>query len=522
MNTTNEATTRMTALLRTQWAEFRATRGRVITLTAAALLVLLLGLLPGIATRSSCSQGPVEVACPTDPVGPDGRPVSDLFFFAHRPLGETGSITVRMTSMSGIITYPPPDHDEIVPGLVPWAKAGIIVKDGVGQGSAYTALMMTGSHGVRMQHNYVHDTAGRPGGVSAAAPRWLRLTRSGDTITGYESADGARWTKVGTARLAGLPATAQVGLFATSPGDLTLRRVGLGGRVAESRFTQATAVFDHVSLDGQASAGEWSRDTVGELGHTDWEKYHRAAGLVEADGTLTVTGSGDIGPVGIEGGRTVESTLTGLAAGLIVVIVMAVRFATAGYRPGQTAAATLGGRVLAAKAVVVGAATFLTGLVAAAVAVLVGTAILRSNGVSVIPVSTLTELRVVVGAAGLLAVVAVFALALGALLRRTWAALLVALSTVVLSYLLGVVPLLPEGVSEWLLRLTPAAGFAILQTLREYPQVTAHYAPYAGYFPLPGWAGCAILCGYTAVALWIAVRRLPQGDAKAEQPVDWR
>lgn len=131
--------------------------------------------------------------------------------------------------MTGTITYPPPNHDQIVPGVVPWAKAGIIIKDGISQGSSYAALMLSGSHGVRMQYDYRHDTAGSDGGVSTKSPRWLRLTRSGDTITGYESADGERWAKVGTAQLPRLPKTVQVGLFATSPGDLTLRPVGLGG-----------------------------------------------------------------------------------------------------------------------------------------------------------------------------------------------------------------------------------------------------------------------------------------------------
>ena len=78
-------------------------------------------------------------------------------------------------------------------------------------------MMVTGSHGVRMQYDYTHDTPGLTGAVSAASPRWLRLTRSGGTLTGYDSADGTHWTKVGTARLTGLPATLQVGLFAASP-----------------------------------------------------------------------------------------------------------------------------------------------------------------------------------------------------------------------------------------------------------------------------------------------------------------
>src|SRR5260370_4767768 len=78
-------------------------------------------------------------------------------------------------------------------------------------------MMVTGSRGVRMQEHYAADIAGLAGPASAASPRWLRLTRSGDTITGYDSADGRHWTKVGIAHLTGLPTVAQAGLFATSP-----------------------------------------------------------------------------------------------------------------------------------------------------------------------------------------------------------------------------------------------------------------------------------------------------------------
>ncbi|WP_329088289.1 hypothetical protein [Streptosporangium sp. NBC_01469] len=482
----------------------------MIAMASAILVTVLLGLLYAITlgSGSHCSNGPVEVPCPTDPVGPHGQAVSDTFYFAHQPMGENGSITVRMTSMTGIITYPPPDHDEIVPGLVPWAKAGIIIKDGVTQGSSYAALMLTGSHGVRMQHDYTHDTAGRAGGVSAETPRWLRLTRSGDTITGHESADGTRWTKVGTAHLAALPETVRVGLFVASPGDLTLTPVALGGSLPASRFTQATATFDRVSVEGGAPSGEWSRGSVGEMGHTDWEKYHRAAGLVESDGAFTVTGTGDIGPAGTAGGRPVESTLVGLVISLIIVLVVAVRFMTAEYRPGGAGAAPLTGGTLAAKALVIGAVTFLAGLVSAAVVVPFGPALLRANGLGVISAPALTGLRVVVGVAAMLAIAAVFALALGALLRRTWTAILLTISVVILPYLLAALPLLPDETARWLLRATPAAGFAVQQTVHEYPQVVAHYAPSAGYYPLAWWAGLAVLCGYAAVVFVLARSRL--------------
>ncbi|MBF8193987.1 hypothetical protein ITP53_51600 [Nonomuraea sp. K274] len=164
----------------------------------------------------------------------------------------------------------------------------------------------------------------------------------------------------------------------------------------------------------------------------------------------------------------------------------------------------MSGRVLAAKALVVGVVALLTGLVGAGVVVPLGSAILRANDLTVLPVPALTQLRVVVGVAALLAVTAVLALALGRLVRLP---AFVAVSLVVIPYVLAALPLLPDDVSRWLLRLTPAAAFAVQQTVTEYPQVVAHYAPSGGYFPLPGWAGLALLCGYAALALGLAVHR---------------
>ena len=143
--------------------------------------------------------------------------MSDSYYFVHQTLDGNGSITVRVTSMTGLITYPPSHPNAIVPGVVPWAKAGVIMGRGTRQGSAYAAVMVTGSHGVRMQVDYTHNLAGLPGAVSAASPRWLRLTRSGDTLTGYQSADGTHWARIGTVTVAGLPMTVQAGLFVASP-----------------------------------------------------------------------------------------------------------------------------------------------------------------------------------------------------------------------------------------------------------------------------------------------------------------
>lgn len=426
---------------------------RLIALATAALVVIGLGLFSAWGNRSSCS-GP----CPT-PLA-EG---SDQFWFHHRDLGPSGSLTVRLTSMTGTVTYPPR------PGLVPWAKTGIIIKDGVRPGSPYAALMLTGAHGVRFQHSFKHDVPGGDG-------NWLRLTRGGDTITGAQSTDGRQWRTVGTATLSGLPETAQVGLFATSPGSLTVLRNG----TEQSRFTQAVGVFDNVT----PSSAPWRSEPVGGMNMTDWEKYHHASGAVSQNGVITVSGTGDIGPISDQGALTVRSLMLGLPIALIILLVL-------GARPRW--------RLLP-----LALAAFATGLGAVGVTVIAGFAVLRAHHIPVQPLSPLTGARVIIGLALVLALSAVLAQGLSRWTRRPWLGAVIAVALVCVPYLLTALPLLPDAVASWLLRLTPAAGFAVQQTLVEYPQVVAHYAPSAGYFPLPWWGGLAVLAAYAGVVVGVS------------------
>jgi hypothetical protein len=97
-------------------------------------------------------------------------------------------------------------------------------------------------------------------------------------------------------------------------------------------------------------------------------------------------------------------------------------------------------------------------------------------------------------------VAAVLALAIGTLVRRSAAAVATAIVLLVLPYVLGTAQVLPLPAAEWLLKLTPAAAFAIQQSIPVYPQVPGTYGPPA-YFPLAPWAGFAVLCGWAALAL---------------------
>src|SRR5215469_1188574 len=511
-------------LLHSEWTKFRTVRGWVIGMIVAVLVTAGFGVLGAGSSQSSCQQvgsggtGPVRHggACtPSFPLGPGGEPVTDSFYFVHQQLTGDGSITVRLASMTGLLSpanSPAPNPTQ--PGLEEWAKAGIIIKSSLTQGSAYASMMVAAGHGVRMQWNYTGDTAGLSGAVGPANPRWLRLTRSGDVITGYDSADGTHWTEVGAVTLAGLPRTVQAGLFTASPGESQESQSFSGGVSGGGGPTQATATFDQVSGLGSAWAGEY----IGGADASGIGSYHQAGGR------FTVTGSGDIAPIpaghggALDSAATIADYLLGTFLGLIALGVVAAMFMTAEYRRSlirmTLAASPRRGRVLAAKAVVIAAVSFVVGLAGAALAVLVGGAITHARGYYEYPVSGMTEVKVIVGTGLFAAVAAVFALAIGAITRRGATAVVGVIVAIVLPYFLAVSAAVPLGVGDWLLRITPAAGFALQSAYPRYDQVTAIiYSPLSGYYPLSWWAGLLVLCAWTTAALGAAAYLLRRRDA---------
>jgi len=501
----------MLRVLRSEWTKLRTVRGWVLALVAAGLVTVLIGGWAASGPQGSCA--PIVNGHPVGPatchqhvlLGPGGEAVTDSSYLVSKRLAGDGRLTVRVTGLAGGTTADDPGG-QLAAGLQPWSKAGLIVKASPRPGSAYAAVMVTGRHGVRMQYDYTQDTAGRSGPVSAAAPRWLRLDRSGDTLTGYDSADGRHWTRIGTARLARLPAVVVAGVFVASPAAVAAN---------STSPTLAVASFDHLSLTGARPGSAWHGTQVGGT-----RQAGAPGGFTPAPGGLTVRGSGDIAPaVANSGGsKAPDGGLTGLFAGLIVVIVVGTMFITAEYRRGlihtTLAASPRRGQVLAAKAIVIGLVTFVIGLAAAAIAVALGQHLLYADGNYVLPMSWLTGLRVAAGSAALLALAAVLALALGTILRRGAGPVTAVIALLVVPYFFtSPMAVLPAGATTWLLRVTPAAGFAAEQALTRYPQVANSYTPEYGYYPLPPWAGLAVLAAWTALALALALAMLRRRDA---------
>jgi ABC-type transport system involved in multi-copper enzyme maturation permease subunit len=310
----------------------------------------------------------------------------------------------------------------------------------------------------------------------------------------------------------------QAGLFATSPAYSLTTSQGIVGASNTGGPTLATGVFDHVGLRGRWPAGGWRGDEIGNGPNNPYPV--QGGGYHQSGGAFTVTGSGDIAPDtngGAGPGNSIQFALVGTFFGLIAVVVVGAMFITAEYRRGlirtTLAASPRRGQVLAAKAIVIGSVAFVAGLVAAIAAIPLSTHVSRANGNYIYPVSALTEVRLVVGTGALLAAAAVLAMAVGAALRRSAYAVTLVIVVIVLPYLISVTNLLSTSGDQWLLRLVPAAGFAIQQAIPNYPQVSSNCSPAIGCYPLAPWTGFAVLCAWAAAALALAVVLLRRRDA---------
>lgn len=504
--------------LAAEWVKFRTVRGWLVALLVAVLLCAVFSLLvangnhTGTCTGNGvCTSGHAFV-----PTGPAGEAVADSYEYLDHTLTGNGTLTAEVASLTGLISTRPADAAPSItasrPGMANWAKAGILLTSGTNQGSPYAAVMATGSQGVRFQYDYTHDQAGPPGPASDASPRWIRLTRSGDTITAYDSTDGATWHEIGDAHLAGLPATVKVGLFVTSPLDY---QDALGGVP-----TQATAHFAHLTLDGHPVTGGWQSRSIG----TDDYYPKLGTGSSQVTGqSAVVSGSGDIAlavNISALGGNSAAKTiLFGIVVALILLIIVATMFITVEYRRGLIrttfTAIPKRGTVLAAKAVVIGAVAFAVGAIAAAIAVPLGVHALGSGGNYVFPDSPATLVQVIAGAGALLAITAIGVLGLGTILRSSAGAVAASIVVFILPNLLGPGVLGGSsggsGGATWLYRYTPAAAFSVFGTLPRSALVSFPYTLGNGYYPLAPWAGMAVLCVYAAVALagaaWLLRRR---------------
>jgi ABC-2 type transport system permease protein len=209
-------------------------------------------------------------------------------------------------------------------------------------------------------------------------------------------------------------------------------------------------------------------------------------------------------PTGIEPGSTAISTsLSGTFFAQLAVGVLGVLLITGEYSTGMIRASlTVVPQRLPmfwGKLAVFAGVVFLTMLVASVTAFFVGQALLSGNNMNV-ALSDPGALRSVVGAALYLTVAGVTALALGALLRNTAAAI-----TTFVAVFFVIPPLtnlLPTSWTDQFVQYLPSNAGAVML---EGSFGVAH--------ALAPWTGFAVMCGYAAVLVGFAAWRLRRADA---------
>lgn len=164
--------------------------------------------------------------------GADVWGTADEFRFVRQAANGDCDIRARVTGQANTNGY---------------AKAGVMLRDGIGAGAAHASIFVTPANGFAFQYRAANGGSSTNLNGPALNPginNWVRLTRAGSLITSYVSADGVSWTSVGSTTIP-MAATIQAGLAVTSHVDASV-----GG-----------AAFDRVSLSHGEPYAELVKDT---------------------------------------------------------------------------------------------------------------------------------------------------------------------------------------------------------------------------------------------------------------------
>ena len=151
----------------------------------------------GLAGSASASGGTFTVKG----AGADVWNTADGFHYAYRQLTGDGSITARVSAVSGTHA---------------WTKVGVMMRETLAADSPHAFMLVSTAKGSAFQRRIA--TGGlstHTGGPFVGAPYWVRLTRAGTQITASVSSNGTTWVTVGSEQFT-MGATIYVGLAVTS------------------------------------------------------------------------------------------------------------------------------------------------------------------------------------------------------------------------------------------------------------------------------------------------------------------
>jgi PKD repeat protein len=144
--------------------------------------------------------------------GADIWGTADAFRFVYRPLNGDGTIVARVASLGNTAS---------------WAKTGVMIRESLDANARHAMVVITPANGVAFQGR--RSTGGgsyHTPGAKVVAPYWVKLTRTGNTFTAYQSANGSTWVQVGSSAMS-MATSAYVGLALTSHNNSLLNTAKL-------------------------------------------------------------------------------------------------------------------------------------------------------------------------------------------------------------------------------------------------------------------------------------------------------
>ncbi|HEY2431716.1 MAG TPA: hypothetical protein VGI12_03510, partial [Vicinamibacterales bacterium] len=175
------------------------------------------------ATGVAGSGGATDTTFTVTGAGADVWGTADAVHYVYRTLEGDGTIVARVASIQLVNN---------------WTKAGVMIRNSLSPGAAQAFMLVAASpaKGVPFQRRLADGNASvSTSGSQSTAPRWVKLVRTGNMISGYESADGGSWTLVAS------------DAFVMNPSVLV--GVAVSSHVTG---TNATGIFDSVTVTGGA------------------------------------------------------------------------------------------------------------------------------------------------------------------------------------------------------------------------------------------------------------------------------
>jgi len=185
---------------------------------------------PTIAGSTSYASGAFSVKA----AGTDIWGSSDQFRFVYQQITGDAEVIARVDSITA---------------ADPWSKAGVMIRASLSAGAANSMLHVSAGNGVWFQRRTASGAASTSNsGPAVAAPRWVRMVRTGTTVTGSTSADGQTWATVGSDTIA-LGSVAYIGLAVTSHNNSVLTTAGLSQVKLTSGSTSTTIPSTQTAAD---------------------------------------------------------------------------------------------------------------------------------------------------------------------------------------------------------------------------------------------------------------------------------